>query len=119
MMQIEDRQDGSVTIVKPMEQALDAYAASGFRERVADIIRDGRRHIVLDLSVVGFLDSTGLGAIVSSLKRLEGTGIMVICGAGEMVMDVFRLTRMDRVFPMVATLDEALAVAREKASKAA
>lgn len=119
MMQIEDRQDGAVTIVKPMEQALDAYAASGFRERMADFIHDGRRHIVLDMSLVSFLDSTGLGAIVSSLKRLDGNGTMVICGAGEMVLDVFRLTRMDRVFPIVPSLEEALQVAHEKAAKAA
>jgi anti-sigma B factor antagonist len=68
---------------------------------------------------VQFLDSTGLGAIVSTLKRLEGDGVMVICNAGEMVMDVFRLTRMDRVFPIVRTLDEALVIARDSPRRAA
>jgi len=118
-MRIDERQDGDVLIVKPAEQALDAYAAAGFRERMAANILDGRRTIVLDLEMVNFLDSTGLGAIVSSLKRLDGNGIMVICNVGEMVMDVFRLTRMDRVFPIVHTLDEALAVARDPARRAA
>ncbi len=118
-MRIEDRQDGNVLIVKPAEQALDAYAAPGFREHMAASIQKGQRTIVLDLGEVNFLDSTGLGAIVSSLKRLEGNGVMVICNVGEMVLDVFRLTRMDRVFPIAATLDEALAIARDPARRAA
>jgi anti-sigma B factor antagonist len=118
-MRMEERKDGDVLIVKPVEQALDAYAAPGFRERMAEFIQQGKRQIVLDLSDVTFLDSTGLGAIVSSLKRLEGNGIMVICGAGEMVMDVFRLTRMDRVFPIVRSLEEALVLARDPKRRAA
>ena len=118
-MQIEDRQEGNVLIVKPLEQALDAYAAPGFRDRMGELIQQGHRAIVLDLGDVNFLDSTGLGAIVSSLKRLDGQGVMVICGVHEMVMDVFRLTRMDRVFPIVASADEALALALERVRSAA
>ncbi|MEO5989265.1 MAG: STAS domain-containing protein [Candidatus Eisenbacteria bacterium] len=118
-MQIEDRRDGAVLIVKPMESALDAYAATGFRERMADYILRGDRRIVLDLAEVNFLDSTGLGAIVSSLKRLEGNGTIVLCNAGEMVMDVFRLTRMDRVFPIVGSSAEAVATASAKEPRAA
>ena len=118
-MKIEDRQEGNVLVIRPEEQALDAYAATSFRERMAELIQQGHRHIVLDLAVVNFLDSTGLGAIVSSLKRLEGKGVFVICGACEMVMDVFRLTRMDRVFPIVPSVEEALALAQERANRAA
>jgi anti-sigma B factor antagonist len=118
-MQIEDRQEGSVLIVRPKEQALDAYAAPGFRDRMSELIQQGHRAVVLNLSDVNFLDSTGLGAIVSGLKRLDGRGVMVICGVHEMVMDVFRLTRMDRVFPIVATVEEALTVAQERLRDAA
>src|SRR5260221_6265403 len=110
-MQIEDRQRGAVLVVKPREQALDAYSATEFRERMSRYIQDGNHRIVLDLSEVQFLDSTGLGAIVTTFKRLDGQGTIVICGAGEMVMDVFRLTRMDRVFAIVKHEDEAVATA--------
>ncbi len=110
-MQIEDRHEGPVLIVKPMEPALDAYAAGSFRDHMAGHIQGGDRRIVLDLSHIQFLDSTGLGAIVSSYKRLEGDGTVVICHAGEMVMDVFRLTRMDRVFPIVRSEQEAVSQA--------
>jgi anti-sigma B factor antagonist len=118
-MRIEEQMDGDVLVVKPAEQALDAYAAAGFREYMAANIQKGHRKVVLDLAVVNFLDSTGLGAVVSSLKRLDGDGIMVICNVGEMVMDVFRLTRMDRVFPIVRTVPEAVALARDPSRRAA
>ncbi len=118
-MHIEDRHEGDVLIVKPMEASLDAYAATSFRERMADYILQGNRLIVLDMAEVKFLDSTGLGAIVSSLKRLEGNGTMVICHAGEMVMDVFRLTRMDRVFPIVSSSAEAVTTANAKVRRVA
>lgn len=118
-MRTEDREEGDVLIVRPVEQALDAYAATSFRERMSSHIQNGRNKIVLDLAMVNFLDSTGLGAIVSSLKRLDGNGVLVICNANEMVLDVFRLTRMDRVFPIVRTMEDALNVAKDPARHAA
>lgn len=118
-MQIEDRREGEVLVVKPMESSLDAYTATSFREQIADHIQQGNRLIVLDMAEVNFLDSTGLGAIVSSLKRLEGNGTMVICNAGELVMDVFRLTRMDRVFPIVGSSAEAVTTAVAKVRRIA
>ena len=118
-MQMEDRLEGGVLVVKPLEQALDAYAASPFRERMAEFVQQGHRNIALDLSAVNVLDSTGLGAIVASLKRIEGNGVLVICGDGEMVTDVFRLTRMDRVFAIVPSVEEAVALVNQRIARAA
>lgn len=115
-MQMDERHEGAVLVVSPKEQALDAYAASSFRERLGECIAQGHHRIVLDLSEVDFLDSTGLGAIVSSFKRLDGRGTMVICCAREMVLDVFRLTRMDRVFAIVPTVERALEVVADRAA---
>ena len=115
-MQMDERHEGSVLIVSPKEQALDAYAAPGFRDRLSECIAQGHHRIVLDLSDVDFLDSTGLGAIVSSFKRLDGRGTMIICNAHEMVLDVFRLTRMDRVFAIAPSLERALEIAADRAA---
>ena len=118
-MQIENRLDGDVLVVRPKEPSLDAYAAPGFREQMNEFIQNGHHAIVLDLSDVSFLDSTGLGAIVSSLKRLDGRGVIVICGVNEMVMDVLRLTRMDRVFPIAASAEDSAELARQRIRRAA
>jgi anti-sigma B factor antagonist len=63
---------------------------------------------VLDLSKVEFIDSSGLGAIVSSLKRMGGRGELVVCGLREPTMTLFRLTRMDRVFQVFDSEQQAV-----------
>jgi anti-sigma B factor antagonist len=66
--------------------------------------------MVIDLSAVGFLDSTGLGVIVGILKRLRTHGgDLAIAGADDHVRKVFEITRISDVLPMFATLDEACA----------
>ncbi len=64
--------------------------------------------IVLDLSSVDFVDSTGLGAIVRCLKELNGRGQLVLCGVNEMVLSLLKMTRLDDIFIQAADRDEAL-----------
>ena len=108
-MQIETKNTGSVLVVKPTEKRLDARAAVDFKEKMVSYISDGHRQIALDLAEVDFIDSSGLGAIVSSLKKIGTQGEMVICGVGETVMALFKLTRMDRVFRIHPSEEEAIA----------
>ena len=68
----------------------------------------GHHVIVLDLAAVRFMDSSGLGAMVSTLKLLGRDGNLVVCGVTDPVMNLFKLTRMDRVFPMFPSESDAL-----------
>lgn len=106
---INDRRVDDVLVVKPTKQRLDAQEAGSFKEHMGRCISDGHEKIILDLSRVEFIDSSGLGAIVSSLKMLGGKGELSLCGIRETIMTMFKLTRMDRVFPIFATEAEALA----------
>jgi anti-sigma B factor antagonist len=63
--------------------------------------------MVLDLGAVSFIDSSGLGALVSSLKSMGKNGDLVICGAQSAVASMFKLTRMDKVFRMYPSAQEA------------
>lgn len=107
-MQIEGKKVGDLLIVTPLEKRLDASAAADFKGKIVDWINAGNNRIVLDLSQVDFVDSSGLGAIVSCLKTLGGNGDLVICGIRETVMCLFQLTRMNRVFQIFPTEAEAL-----------
>jgi len=86
----------------------DASVATDFKNRMIDCINAGNRHIALDLSEVDFIDSSGLGAIVSGLKSVGQDGDMVIADVREPVMNLFRLTRLNRVFQMFPNLEEAV-----------
>jgi len=108
-MQLVHEMIDKVLVVKPLEKRMDAFVASDFRGRMGAFIGEGQELIVLDLSDVDFVDSSGLGAIVASLKMLGGKGDLAIAGASDKVMSLFKLTRMDRVFQIFATRDEAVA----------
>jgi anti-anti-sigma regulatory factor len=58
--------------------------------------------------VVEFVDSSGLGAILSLFKRMPKGCNLIICGATDSVTSMFRLTRLDRIFTMKKNVDEAV-----------
>jgi anti-sigma B factor antagonist len=107
-MQIESVKTGDVLIVKPAEKRIDASVATEFKGRMVDWINAGNTKIILNLSNVDFIDSSGLGAIVSSLKAIGDSGDLVITGIRETVMGLFRLTRMNRVFQIFPSEQEAI-----------
>ncbi|MFI5396999.1 MAG: STAS domain-containing protein [Candidatus Binatia bacterium] len=107
-MELEQTNAGHVVVIKALEKRLDARTALEFKDHMTQVIKAGHRQFVLDISEVDFIDSSGLGAIVSSLKALAGCGDLVIAGARDTVMSMFKLTRIDRVFRMFATAAEAV-----------
>jgi anti-sigma B factor antagonist len=89
---------------------IDLYTAPLLRERIADLVAAGIRHVVLDASDVTFLDSTGLGVLVGGLKRLRAHGgSLALAGSRANVARIFNVTGLDRPFPQHATVAEAIA----------
>ena len=63
---------------------------------------------ILDLTDVPYMDSTGLGRIVSQYVHCRGKGIrMIAAGMSPRVHELFKLTKVDSVIPMTATVEEA------------
>jgi anti-sigma B factor antagonist len=88
---------------------VDAYSAPQLRERIIQLLADGIPHIIADLREVDFLDSTGLGALVGSLKRLreQDGSLKLVTGAGK-IPQLFRLTGLVRVFALHRSVPEAI-----------
>lgn len=107
-MHIEDKKLENILIVNVLDKRLDASIAYEFKDEMAAYISRGDHLIVLNVSVVDFIDSSGLGAIVSSLKTVGDKGDIVICGTNDTVMRMFKLTRMNKVFRMYETENEAI-----------
>lgn len=107
-MQLSDKQMGEVLVVSPLEERLDAAAAGEFKARMADLLRQGHSKVVINLEGVNFMDSSGLTAIVSTLKTIgQQGGQMAVCGVSDNLQTLFRLTRLDRVFRVFASEQEA------------
>ena len=112
-MMIDEELRGGVLVLSIREPRLDAARAPAFKEAIAARIAGGYQRLVLDFSRVDFIDSSGLGAVVASLKRLGPGGALAVSGTRGAVAKVFSLTRMDRVFPLHETVDKAVAALNE------
>lgn len=108
-MRFEESRVGDVLVAKVLEPRIVADVAPGFKSQLAQYMSTGNRTIVLDLGSVSFMDSSGLGALVSSLKSMGKGGDLVVSGATGSVASMFKLTRMDKVFRMFESSDAAVA----------
>lgn len=105
---LTSEQRNNVLVVRVDEKRVDASKAPAFKQGITEQIDAGHNQLVLDFSRVEFVDSSGLGAIVSCLKRLGPRGSVAIAGAQGSVQRLFTLTRMDRVFALHDTVDAAV-----------
>lgn len=99
--------DGDITVVTVDRDRFDAVATPALK---ADFQQLGAvNKLVLDLSRVSFMDSTGLGALVSLLKMLGGNGAMAVAGVQPPVRKLFEMTRLDSLFRLTPDVEEAKA----------
>src|SRR5690348_3752768 len=108
-MRFEENKVGEVLVAKVLDGRIAADIAPRFKAHLAEYMSNGNRSIVLDLAAVTFIDSSGLGALVSSLKSMGKDGDLVVSGAHGAVASMFKLTRMDKVFRMYENNDLAVA----------
>lgn len=108
-MKMTSKEQGNVLILHLAEQRLDARCAPAFRAQLLERIDAGSLLIVIDFSKTDFVDSSGLSALISSIRRMGPKGGLAISGAKGAVRSLFALTRMDLVFPMHDTVDAAVA----------
>jgi anti-sigma B factor antagonist len=105
-----DRADHDDETVMSVGGEIDVYTAPIVRERLDAAVRDGHVNLVVDLSRVRFLDSTGLGVLVGRLKLTRSRdGSLRLVATEEKVLKVFAITGLDKVFEIYPTLEEALA----------
>lgn len=107
-LDIEILVDDGRTVVQVVGE-IDVYTAPQLRERLDHEIEAGVHHLVVDLSGVTFMDSTGLGVLVGRLKQIRlHDGTMRIVCSHDRVLKVFVITGLDKVFSIYPTVADAL-----------
>lgn len=92
---------------------VDVATAPRLRDRLVQLVTEGPAQVVVDLSGVTFIDSMGLGAMISGLKRARAhQGDLRLAGAGDHVAKVLSITRLDQAFVVADTVDAAVAGVR-------
>jgi anti-sigma B factor antagonist len=93
----QERQVGDVTILT-VEQGLKGPLESYLKTRIDDLVREGRIHIVVDLKLVPYVDSSDIGRIIRAhLSARQAGGRVRLCNLSERVMAVMKMTRLDTV----------------------
>lgn len=106
-MNLIHAQHGEYLVVTVNAARIDASAALEFKDSMNTIEAEHRK-ILLNLENVAFIDSSGLGAVVSVMKYLGPGRKMDLCALTPTVEKVFRLTRMDSIFAIYATFEQAM-----------
>ena len=107
-MQIAFEKVGEVAVAAVPVDELDAGNVGEFKRDIAPLL-EANAKVVLDMSRLRFVDSSGLGAFISCLRRLNAKGgDLKMCGMSKQVRAVFELVRMHRVFDIVSSKEDAV-----------
>ena len=102
-MEITVQQLEGVAVATIPVEDLDASNVGDFKRDIAPVL-EAHSRLVLDLSRVRFVDSSGLGAFISCLRKLNAAGgDLKLCGMSRPVRGVFELVRMHRIFDIFPT----------------
>jgi anti-sigma B factor antagonist len=108
-MNLKTETNGKVMVVVVREERLDAHNSDELKVEMNRLFESGTKDLLLDLKEVRFIDSSGLGVLVSGYKNAAThQGSIKLCGLQTQVKSMFELTRLHRVFDIYQTIDEAL-----------
>jgi anti-sigma B factor antagonist len=108
-MNLHMEERGAVMLLIVKEERLDAHNSGDLKAQMLKLFEEGKTSLVIDLRDVRFVDSSGLGALVSGFKNASSrNGNLKLSGLQLQVKSMFELTRLHRVFEIFTDVDEAL-----------
>lgn len=104
----QTKDEGGVLVIR-VEGQLIVGNRQSLKEMVQEAIDQGERRILIDFSRTGYIDSSGLGALVSISKKVrEAGGELRLAGLNEDLRSLFELTKLDTLFAIAETREQAL-----------
>ena len=108
-LQLATRHEGDVAVVSALGE-VDVFSAPGLDSELDALIAAGNARLVVDLSEVSFLDSTGLGVLVKALKHArEADGWLHLVVTSDRIRKIFEITGLDASIPIFDTAQDAIA----------
>lgn len=107
-MKVKTEKIDNIAIVTLNGEVLDANTVSEFKNEISLILKT-EQYVIFDMNQVQFVDSSGVGAILSSLRTLNSEGgDLKICSLTKPVQALFELVRMHKIFDIFNTREEAI-----------
>src|ERR1700722_9121343 len=108
-LNISNKQVGDVTVVALRGRIILGEGSSALRERVKDLVGDGKKIIVLNMTNVTYIDSAGLGALVAAhVSAKKESAVLLLSDLGTKFHEVMQVTRLLTVFNVFTTEAEAI-----------
>jgi anti-sigma B factor antagonist len=110
-MQIDVAEQNGAAVLRPAGARVDLQVAGEFRTALLQLIEVGHRRLVVDMGDVHFVDSSGLGALVSALKTLKllkGEGDIRLANVQPPVVALLEIIRLHRVFSSYPSVEQAV-----------
>jgi anti-sigma B factor antagonist len=108
-MNLKTEKKNDVMVINVKEERLDAHNSGELKSEMLKLFDEGNKNILVDLKDVRFIDSSGLGALVSGFKNaISHQGNLKLSTLQPQVKSMFELTRLHRVFEIFASTAEAL-----------
>jgi len=109
-MSFSVRKDARGVVVIGVDGQLIVGNRHELKQKVMDAVEAGERKVLIDFTETGYIDSSGLGALVSLSKKLRDTGgELRLAGLNEDLRTLFELTKLDSLFTVADTTEQALA----------
>lgn len=108
-MEIKTERTEGICVLFVMEDRLDANNSEELKAELKRLFESGTKDLVIDLKQILFIDSSGLGVLVSGYKNASILhGSLKLSNLQSQVKSMFELTRLHRVFDIFMTVDDAL-----------
>ncbi len=106
---VETADLGDGVAVVAVTGEVDLYTAPRLKQALLELIDDGSRKVLVDLSHATFIDSTTLGVLMGAVKRLRPAGgELAIACSDPNIRRIFEITLLDRIFAIYGESDEAI-----------
>jgi len=107
MLEVRTKTEDKLTIVE-IEGEVDLYSSTELRNILLDLTKKQTKTILIDLGNVKYMDSSGVATLVEALQQVgKYDGKLKLANLKDVVKDVFELSRLDKVFDIYPTIDDA------------
>ena len=109
-MKIKQNPQDDVMVLELSGKIMGGPDHEKFKEEITAVLEAGARKLVLDFSGVPWINSTGLGIIISGFHSIRTAGgVMKVCSVKERVLSIFYISQLENIFEVYPTREEALA----------
>ncbi|GJQ63114.1 MAG: anti-sigma factor antagonist [Melioribacteraceae bacterium] len=96
-----------IVVVTPRIKEITSDNSLEFRDKLSGILKENTE-VILDLCEIGFIDSSGLGALINCYKNLDRRKDIILCGMNQQVVSLFAITHLDKIFNIYTNREEAI-----------